>query len=131
MRVAQILRHPRFWLVSFLCWFGVLWFVSSSSLAGAYIPPVANIDKIEHFGFFFGGTGLLCAWLFCRDPVTPRWWLIFGIAVIVMGLVGWLDEYHQTFTPGRSGNDPHDWIADLSGAITGALVFKKLHHWLK
>ena len=131
MRVTKIFHSPRFWLVGFLVWFGALWLLSSSSLAGAYIPPVANFDKIEHFGFFFGGTGLLCAWLFCLNPAAPRWWAIFGIAVVVIGLVGWLDEYHQTFTPGRSGNDPHDWIADFSGAVAGALVFRRFHHWLK
>ncbi len=129
--MLRIPRHPNFWLACFLLWFGLLWLLSSSSLAGEYTPPVENFDKVEHFGFFFGGTGLLCAWLFRLNPEKPNWKFIISIAVIVIGLVGWLDEYHQTFTPGRSGNDPDDWIADFSGAIAGALVFKKFHHRLK
>ena len=129
--MSRILRQPRFWLACFLLWFGALWLFSSSSLVGVYAPPVDHFDKVEHFGFFFGGTGLLCAWLFCRNSENPNWKAIIGIAVIVIGLVGWLDEYHQTFTPGRSGNDPYDWMADISGAIVGALVFKKFHHRLK
>lgn len=36
------------------------------------------------------------------------------------GLVGIIDEYHQTFTPGRTGNDLGDWIADILGSIAGA-----------
>jgi VanZ family protein len=129
--MPRILRHPGFWLACFLLWFGALWMLSSSSLAGVYTPPVDHFDKVEHFGFFFGGTGLLCAWLFCRNPGNPSWTAIIGTAVVVIGLVGWLDEYHQTFTPGRSGNDPHDWMADVCGAIAGALVFKKFHRRLK
>jgi VanZ family protein len=129
--MPQILRHPLFWLGCFLLWFGALWLLSASSLHGVYQPPVSNFDKVEHFGFFFGGTGLLCAWLFRLNPEKPNWKVITCIAVVIIGLVGWLDEYHQTFTPGRSGNDPSDWIADFSGAIAGALVFKKFHHRLK
>ncbi len=129
--MVRIPRHPHFWLAAFLLWFGALWTLSSFSLAGQYVPPVDNFDKVEHFGFFFGGAGLLCAWLFRRNPEKPNWKAIISIAVVVIGLVGWLDEYHQTFTPGRSGNDPQDWIADFSGAIAGALVFKKFHRRLK
>lgn len=51
-------------------------------------------------------------------------------AVIVIGIVGILDEYHQSFTPGRSGNDPYDWLADVVGGMVGALVFKRVHHLL-
>lgn len=52
-------------------------------------------------------------------------------AVVVIALIGALDEYHQSFTPGRSGNDPFDWLADLLGAIAGAFTFKHIHHLLK
>ena len=35
-------------------------------------------------------------------------------------IIGALDEYHQTFTPGRSGNDPWDLLADTVGAAAGS-----------
>lgn len=129
--MVRLPRHPRFWLACFLLWFGVLWLLSSSTLAGEYTPTIENFDKVEHFGFYFGGSGLLCAWLFRLNPERPNWKMLISIAIIVIGLVGWLDEYHQTFTPGRSGNDPHDWLADFAGAVVGAFVFKKFHHRLK
>ena len=45
------------------------------------------------------------------------------IVVIVVGFViGRLDEYHQSFTPGRTGNDNGDWLADILGSIGGAWV---------
>jgi VanZ family protein len=129
--MGRVPRHPRFWLGCFLLWFGVLWILSSSAYVGKIVPPINNFDKVEHFGFFFGGTGLLCAWLFCRQPEKPDWKSLIITAIVVIGVVGMIDEYHQTFTPGRSGNDPYDWMADISGAIVGAFVFKKFHHQLK
>ena len=34
-------------------------------------------------------------------------------------IVGALDEWHQTTTPGRQGADPWDWLADVAGAALG------------
>lgn len=105
---------------------------SSFSRVGDYSPPINHFDKIAHFGYFFGGSGLLCAYLFLRKPAAPvRWKSLITTAVIVMAIVGILDEYHQSFTPGRSGNDPFDWLADVLGGTVGALVFKRVHHLLK
>jgi VanZ family protein len=129
--MRRIFLHPLFWLGGFALWFGVLWLLSANTLRGMPQPKVSHFDKIAHFGFFFGGTCLLCAWLFRLNPEKPKWKLIICIAVVVIGLVGWLDEYHQTFTIGRRGNDPSDWLADFAGAIVGALIFKKFHHRLK
>lgn len=129
--MPRLPRSSRFWLGAFLVWFAVLWGLSSFSGAGDYLPPIDHFDKVEHFGFFFGGSGLLCAWLYRRKPENPDWRKLFITAVVVIALVGWLDEYHQSFTPGRFGNDPGDWLADFLGGIAGARVFKSLHHRLK
>ncbi|MES2476552.1 MAG: VanZ family protein [Verrucomicrobiota bacterium] len=125
------LRHrPAFWLAAFLVWFATLWTLSSFAGPGEQLPTVPHIDKVAHFGFFFGGSGLLCAWLFRRDPRLPHWPRLILTAVVVIGLVGWLDEYHQSQVPGRFGNDLFDWIADVLGGLSGALVFKALHRQL-
>lgn len=129
--MARLPRNPKFWLGAFLLWFAVLWALSSFAIGGKYAPPIDHFDKVEHFGYFFGGSGLLCAWLFRLNPERPNWKAIIAGAVIAIALVGWLDEYHQTFTPGRSGNDPYDWLADVLGATAGAATFKRLHHRLK
>jgi VanZ family protein len=50
----------------------------------------------------------------------------FAIAVVVGSLYGASDEYHQTFVPGRSGNDLGDWIADTIGTALGVLVYARL-----
>lgn len=129
--MAWIPRHPRFWLAAFLLWFAVLWMLSSINLNTPYQPPVGNFDKVEHFGYFFGGAGLFSAWLFRRNPEHPDWKKIILTAIGVIALVGLIDEFHQTFTPGRSGNDPFDWLADVCGATAGAFIFRLLHRWLK
>ena len=129
--MTRLLRNPRFWLACFLLWFAVLWLLSSFSLVGKIAPPIPNFDKLEHFGYFFGGSGLLCAYLFRRNPERPNWKAIIGGVIIAIALTGCLDEYHQSFTPGRSGNDPYDWLADVLGATAGAFTFKRIHHRLK
>ena len=95
------------------------------------MPPVNHFDKVAHFGYFLGGGGLCSAYLFCRSPENSNWRQIFIVAVLILAAVGILDEWHQSFTPGRSGNDPFDWMADLLGAGVGALILRKLHHLLR
>ncbi len=124
-------RHPHFWLAGFLLWFGVLWALSSFRIPGEGVPPIPHLDKVAHFGYFFGGSGLISAWLYRTNPEHPKWQNIIGIAVLVIAIIGALDEYHQSFTPGRSGNDFWDWTADVLGALAGALVFKAIHHRVK
>jgi VanZ family protein len=127
--MARLPRHPRFWLGAFLLWFAILWLLSSFSLsaAGDYMPPISHFDKVEHFSYFFGGSLLLCGYLYRRNPTAVNWRTLIVVAVMVMALTGWLDEWHQTYTPGRSGNDPYDGLADLLGATAGAFVFKRIH----
>ncbi|NQW99248.1 VanZ family protein [bacterium] len=129
--MPQLPRNPKFWLGGFLLWLFVLWGLSSFSLAGTTAPPIDHFDKIAHFGYFFGGSGLLCAFLFRRRPNRQDWKILIATAVLVIAVVGALDEFHQSFTPGRSGNDPYDWLADVLGAIAGGIVFQRIHHLVK
>lgn len=123
--------QPRFWRIAFLVWFAVLWVLSSFSFNTTESVPINHFDKVQHFGYFLGGAGLLSAWLYRRNPGQPDWKRIFLTSVIVLSLVGALDEFHQSFTPGRSGNDPYDWLADLVGSVTGFLIFRTIHSRLK
>lgn len=130
----QMLRPPRkpvFWLAALVIWFAVLWILSSTQPSVPQAPPIPHLDKVAHFGYFFGGGGLLAALFYRLNPTSPRWGRIILGTVVLLALVGALDEYHQTFTPGRSGNDPWDWLADVLGALAGALVFKRVHHLLR
>lgn len=113
--------RPKTWLIGWCLWFLSLWFLSSGTPAPENTPNIPHLDKIAHFGFFFGGGGLFCAWLSHQFENCKRLQSIV-ITTLIGSLVGVIDEYHQTFTPGRSGNDLGDWTADTLGSLTGAIV---------
>ena len=129
--MARFPRNPKFWLAAFLLWFAILCMLSSLPGQVELVPPIDHFDKIVHFCYFFGGGGLLSAWLFRLRPDLPNWKAILSVTILTVALLGGLDEFHQTFTPGRSGNDPYDWLADILGAAAGAFTFKRIHHFLK
>lgn len=122
---------PRFWLVAIILWGVTLFFLSATAKplpdTGFEIP---HIDKVLHFGYFFGGGFILATHILLKWGIAaPRWQRIL-IPAVILAVVGALDEYHQTFTPGRSGNDPFDWLADVLGATTGILLANRIHHSL-
>lgn len=115
----EILSSPRLWLAGFILWAATLFALSSFS---APVPPggpeIPHLDKVAHFGYFMGGAFIFTTWLLLRKK-TP---LQILFPLLVFTLIGALDEWHQTFTPGRSGNDPFDWLADILGSLTGILI---------
>lgn len=119
----RLTRQPGPWLAGFGLWLAALWWLSSrthDAPAGLGFP---HLDKVVHFGWFFGGAGLLAAALHgLRPGIAARASIIF--VTLALGLVGVLDEFHQSFTAGRDGNDPGDLLADLLGAFAGACVFR-------
>lgn len=114
-------KRPVAWLIAWNIWFVTLWLLSSGNPAPKGMPTIPHLDKIAHFGFFFGGAGLLCAWIRHNFKKVSRFQCIW-MTTTVGAIVGIIDEYHQSFTPGRTGNDVYDWLADVSGSITGAIV---------
>lgn len=130
MKLPGLFGDSKTWWAAYGVWVATLWWLSSTSttVPGAVEIPFA--DKVCHFGYFFGGGGLLAAAWYCRRPATPDWRLILMLAVGLSAAIGALDEWHQTHTPGRSGNDPWDWLADVLGGTTGALVFRRCHRVL-
>jgi VanZ family protein len=93
-----------------------------SSQTGKELPQVwwMRFDKVLHV-LEYGGLGFLVS--FALGATMRRrllWATLFGIAF------GVIDEFHQSFVPGRQGNDPGDMAADLVGAFAGALSFSLL-----
>lgn len=82
-------------------------------------------DKLAHaVAFAVGGISLGLA---LRQ--TTRWrgaWL-FAAIVAGIGLFGAFDELHQLYTPGRTGADIYDWVADMIGGSVAAFVYCWLH----
>lgn len=117
--------HPAIPAALLGVWFVGLWLVSSLPGNEVSLPAFPHADKIAHFGYFLGG-GLLLSWLFrCLGKWSVR--RIALIVLLVISVVGAVDELHQTFTPGRSGGDHGDWLADVSGGLAGAWIFLMIY----
>ncbi len=78
-----------------------------------------GLDKVFHCGGF-AVLSLLCCWAIAsRRKLSPA--IAFGI-VAALACYAALDELLQTPIPGRHA-DLLDWLADVAGAIGGALIF--------
>jgi VanZ family protein len=88
--------------------------VAASGQGSVAAPDIIDFDKVAHFSIY----GLL-ATLVARAgfPGGRGWW-----AVVVVSLFGLTDEWHQSFTPGRSV-EVADWVADTLGALTAVGLY--------
>jgi hypothetical protein len=124
------------WMVLFIAWIITLWFLSSHSIpVTEEAPKILHFDKVEHFGYFFGGGYILATWSQLKYDDQSSLFTRYFFPIIFLSIYGAIDEYHQTFTPGRSGNDIYDWIADSSelpsaffSPITSIGFFSNFHH---
>ena len=117
-------RHLAIWL-AFASWFVVLFILSSVPGERLHPPPYSWTDKVVHVAAFLVGSFLLASACFCSGKSSLLKSAIF--AFIVMVLIGVGDEFHQSFTPGRSGNDRGDLAADAIGALIGIACARLLH----
>ena len=129
------LNTPR-WL-HLASWFAVaawaLGIIFLSSLSGSDIEKINVLDvwdKAAHFTAFAAGAVLLA--LALRWNTAWSWPRIACVSIAAISLFGGTDEWHQLYTPHRSGADVGDWIADTLGAIAGAAAtFFHARHQLK
>lgn len=87
---------------------------------------IPHFDKALHFTAYAVGAFLLDRALglrFGRLRAGAR----LAVVVLALGLFAAMDEVHQTFVPGRSGIDPGDWVADLTGAVAGGILSRICH----
>lgn len=77
-----------------------------------------------------GGAGLFTTWLLLWKGTTSRRAIRLFLPIAFLLTVAALDEFQQSLSPGRSGNDPFDWLADALGSITGVFVAHRLHGFL-
>jgi VanZ family protein len=119
-----------------LAWTGVgIWTVTIFILSSLTPPQLEEIapfkmwDKAAHFAAFCAGAVNLA--LAMRWSVSWPWKKIILFTVLALCGYGAIDEIHQLFTPNRSGADVFDWLADLLGCATGAMLtafaYARLH----
>ena len=119
----HILGSTKIWFSALLLWFVILFILSSfSQPLPDNAPSIPFLDKILHFGYFLGGGIILTTWMLLKSKKTKVPASHYLVPILFFALIGLLDEYHQTFTPGRSGNDGFDWVAYITGATVGTLL---------
>jgi len=79
-------------------------------------------DKIKHFIAYFVLGITYCMWISRESWLAkPFFWCV--IVVVMCTTLGILDEYHQSFVPGRSGNDLKDLAADFVGGLVSVFLY--------
>ena len=126
---AAFFLNPTLWTMLVLVWAAVLYYLSSRSNLHVG-PEIPHMDKVKHAIYFMGGaTMLFLALRLRRTPPALGPCLI--VIVIFAAAIGALDEFHQSFTPGRSGNDIWDWIADVTGGLLATRLGPRVLAWLQ
>lgn len=97
--------------------FACSWYLSSQETI-EQMPQFFGADKIVHFVCFAG----LTFWVAfgCGKLKNSR--ISFFLPIIIVSLYGIIDEFHQSWTPGRSCS-VFDWMADTIGSFLGSIIF--------
>ena len=77
-------------------------------------------DKVAHFGAYAVGAIVLALAFRWNTAWSSR--RIVWVTIAAVSIFGVTDEWHQLYTPHRSGADLGDWTADTLGAIAGAVT---------
>jgi VanZ family protein len=108
-------------------WSGVVLLVYLTALiTGTHLPhpdelfPVQSNDKLLHLGAYFGLAFLMATRLWTLRPVTWRATLAIGGLVALTGIV---DELTQLLPGINRHCEFLDWLADVTGAVCGLLVW--------
>ena len=100
-----------------LFWMGFLFFLSDLEIESGLLFP--GLDKLVHV-VLYAILGVSLAWSRWRTAST-----ISGYQLVLVGVVyGYLDEWHQSFVPGRFPSW-EDGLADVIGLIIGFYFFNK------
>jgi VanZ family protein len=138
-RVSRLISH----YLPLLVWLAFISFASSDSFSAAntsriigplvlWLFPNTSPEtlavihlitrKIAHLTEY-AILGFLAARAFrtsTRPAIRDRWFLICAILIIVYAL---LDEYHQSFVPGRTSSI-YDSFIDMAGGLAALLVIR-------
>jgi VanZ family protein len=122
---SPLVRKPLVWWFAVIIWAVVLWNLSANATLPSG-PSFPLKDKVLHCSYFGLGAACFLLALFGKGRTQPgkRHLLLGGF--LFTGIIGALDEFHQTFTPGRSGNDPWDWLADVTGGLLAAWIIGRV-----
>jgi VanZ family protein len=105
-------------LLCALAWAGLVYYLSSQSSIDI-TPVFAQQDKLLHLAAY-AVLGFFSMGAMRASSTGYRASQLFLVAMLT-GLYGLLDEYHQSFVPGRNPA-LGDVLADLAGGLLGAVL---------
>ncbi len=82
-------------------------------------------DKIAHFIAYAVLSFSVALWVSHTSWSAAFWRYAFVVVLFAAGY-GILDEFHQSFVPGRDAS-VFDWLADLTGAVMGIIFYQFVH----
>ncbi len=107
----------KIYLSVFIIWV-IATFVLTSIPRMRLFTGISHFDKISHF-LIYGVSGLLFS-CYLREGNLPRE-MIFIYTVMLITLIGGVDEIHQRWVPFRVPSF-YDLVADVSGGIFGSVL---------
>jgi len=116
--------RPFLWGI-FGIWTALLFYATSQPGSPGLWPEFPQADKVLHFLFF--ACGAMACGAALRATFHGPWTRLFLIVVVTLATLGLADEINQLRIPGRSGADPFDWLADLSGTVGGLLLLRSFY----
>jgi VanZ family protein len=111
--------RPRSFALLCVTWMIIIFLLSSvpGTFTGPDIPVLTIIKKGLHFAIF-GILSLLYLYTLKRSrPLLKTGLKVFLVSLFLTAIYAMLDEYHQSFTPGRHPS-VYDVLIDTGGAIT-------------
>jgi VanZ family protein len=125
--VKRLLHHRwlNAWLLPVVLYAVIL---AGSSVPGENIPKVFQLtpDKLIHFVEYFVFTFFLARALVARTDMKRSH--VWAICLAVGWAAAALDEFYQSFVPGRTP-DYRDWLIDAAGVWAGVALL--LSWWKK
>ncbi len=126
---ALVFNAPLCW-GAFVFWAATISYFSSKSSSDISLLSFAtHADKVLHFIAFFIGSILLGRALKLSTPLA--WTALRMLVFLLIVGFGAIDEWHQLYTPGRSGADLGDLMADAIGAALAAWMLPFIHERLR
>lgn len=121
MEIDTPTRHFVRYQLPMIIWAALIFVASSIPASSMPKIGILSYDKLIH-GIIFCFFGLLLYRGFERR-VTPikMQWLRMAIVLGIVMIYGALDEFHQSFVPGRN-EDFFDFLADTIGGIIAILL---------
>jgi VanZ family protein len=107
-------------LAAVAMWGGLIWVASSREGGGVPVSPMRSwLNNGAHVGIYF----VLGALVWLAVPLDAR--RRSFVAVAVCATYGFVDEWHQSFVPGRTAS-VFDWVSDVCGGLLAVAVMVAL-----